>query len=469
MPCKNVLLRNAITALCLLNFASGCTDKHAQSSIDFWLTSPTQNIRFEKQAQQLRFGNQSNDFEIITVDTTQTYQTIDGFGYTLTGGSASLIHDLPDNQRSALLEELFSTDSTFIGISYLRISVGASDLSETTYSYNDIAPGQTDLTLANFSIDKEREHLIPLLKEILSINPDIKILGSPWSAPEWMKTNGSFKGGKLKPEYYSVYADYFVKYIKAMETEGIIIDAITPQNEPLHPGNNPSMIMTAEEQTVFIKNNLGPALAAGLNTKILVYDHNCDEPTYPLTILKDKEAYKYVDGSAFHLYAGEITALSQVHDAFPDKNIYFTEQYTSSTGNFAGDLNWHLKNLIIGATRNWSRTVLEWNLAADENQKPHTIGGCTTCLGALTINSTITRNVSYYTIAHASKFVRPGSIRVESNTPDGFPNVAFKTPAGKLVLIVLNEGTTPKNFNIKFNGKMVTGSLIGRAVGTFVW
>jgi glucosylceramidase len=330
--------------------------------------------------------------------------------------------------------------------------------------------GQTDLNLTNFSIDKEKQDLIPILKKIVALNPSIKILGSPWSAPVWMKTTGSFVGGSLKPEYYATYANYFVKYLQAMKEEGITIDAITPQNEPLHGGNNPSMVMQATEQATFIKNNLGPAFAAaGINTKIIAYDHNADKPEYPITVLNDAGAKPYVNGSAFHLYGGSITALTQVHNAYPDKAVYFTEQWVGGPGNFPTDLKWHVENLIIGATRNWSRNVLEWNLAADAGYNPHTPGGCTTCLGALTISSTVTRNVSYYIIAHASKFVRPGSIRVGSIDAGNIVTVAFKNPEGKKVLIALNKGPNTESFNIKFNGKMVTTSLNGGAVGTYVW
>jgi glucosylceramidase len=439
--------------------------------VDFWLTQPDRTVLFAKQSVNLNFttgaGTGSNTIE---VDTSQTFQTIDGFGYCLTGGSATLINALPSSTKDDLLNELFRSDSTFIGISYLRVSIGASDLSASTFTYDDMSSGQTDPTLQQFSIKKEKQDLIPVLKKIVAINPNIKILGSPWSAPTWMKTNNAFVGGSLKPEYYSVYAQYFVKYIQAMKAEGITIDAITIQNEPLHGGNNPSMVMQATEQADFIKNHLGPAFRnASINTKIIVWDHNCDKPEYPITILNDAAAKQYVDGSAFHMYAGSISALSQVHTAHPDKNVYFTEQWTGGPGNFAGDLKWHVQNLIIGATRNWSKNVIEWNLASDPNYQPHTIGGCTTCMGALTISSSIYRNVSYYVIAHASKFARPGSVRIASTQTSNLQTVAFKNPEGKKVLIVLNTGASAEAFNIKFNGKTVTTSLSNGAVGTFVW
>ncbi|RYF79493.1 MAG: glucosylceramidase, partial [Chitinophagaceae bacterium] len=291
------------------------------------------------------------------------------------------------------------------------------------------------------------------------------------SAPVWMKTNKSFVGGNLKAEYYTTYSNYLVKYINAMKAEGITIDAITPQNEPLHGGNNPSMVMQAADQATFIRDHLGPAFkAANLATKIIVYDHNADRTDYPITILNDVQAKSFVDGSAFHLYAGNINALSTVHNAHPDKAIYFTEQWVGGPGSFSGDLKWHVENLIIGAPRNWSRNVLEWNLAADANYRPYTNGGCSTCLGALTINgSTVTRNVAYYIIAHASKFVRPGSVRIASSVLSNLPNVAFKNPDGRKVLIVLNNSAVAIPFNIKFNAKTVTTQLNAGSVGTFVW
>ncbi len=253
--------------------------------------------------------------------------------------------------------------------------------------------------------------------------------------------------------------------------QGINIDAITPQNEPLNPDNNPSMYMTALDQADFIKNSLGPSFAKyNVTTKIICYDHNADVPQYPLTVLQDAGANKYVDGSAFHLYAGNIVTLTQVHNAFPDKNIYFTEQYTPSNGSFGGDLSWHIQNLIVGATKNWSRNVLEWNLASDPNMGPHTDGGCTTCLGAVTINgSEVLRNQSYYIIAHASKLVRPGSIRIQSSDIPDVANVAFLTPDGKKVLVVLNTGTQWQQFNISFNGKTASTSLNAGAVATYIW
>ncbi len=442
------------------------------NDMNFWLTKGDQSVMLQKQTSILAFGTTYNSYATIEVDEGKSFQTIDGFGYTLTGGSVQVINQLNAQKRQDLLKELFDTNENSIALSYLRISIGASDLDAMPFSYNDLPNGQTDINLEKFSLAPNKNDVIPMLKEILAINPNIKIMATPWSPPVWMKDNNSFIGGSLQPKYYGVYAQYFVKYIQQMKNEGITIDAITPQNEPLHPGNNPSLLMLASQQADFIKNHLGPAFkAAKVTTKIVTYDHNCNKPEYPIEILNDPEANPYVDGSAFHLYEGDISALTTVHNAFPNKNIYFTEQYTASTGSFDGDLKWHLKNVIIGSMRNWSKTALEWNLANNASFGPNTIGGCTTCKGAVTINSSdsFTRNVGYYIIAHASKFIPAGSSRISTNISGNLNNVAFKTPSGKKVLIVENDGNSPESFNIKYNGNWITTSLEAGSVGTYIW
>ncbi|MTH14899.1 glycoside hydrolase family 30 beta sandwich domain-containing protein [Flavobacterium sp. LC2016-01] len=436
-----------------------------------WITTTDETSKLKKQP-DLVFNSDVNSNQTIVVDASQKFQTIEGFGFSLTGGSAQTILKLDKAKREALLQELFSRKNDAVGISYLRISIGASDLNEVVFSYDDMPEGQTDLKLEHFNLGPDLKDVVPVLKEILAINPKIKIMGSPWSPPVWMKDNGSSKGGSLQPKYYQVYAEYFVKYIQAMKAQGIVIDAITPQNEPLHPGNNPSMLMLAEQQADFIGNNLGPAFkVAGIKTKIIVYDHNCNKPEYPLTILKNAKAYPFVTGSAFHLYEGDISALTTVHDAFPNKDLYFTEQYTGSKSSFENDLKWSVKNVVIGSMRNWSKNALSWGLANDEYYKPFTPGGCSTCKGALMIdqNQNIKREVGYYIIGHASKFVPEGSVRIGSNIAGNLHNVAFKTPSGQIVVIVENDGTTAETFNIKYNQKQISTTLNAGAVATYVW
>ena len=439
--------------------------------VEVWLTKPDGSVKLQKQNSVIEFTGNTNTYPNIEIDPSQTFQSIDGFGYTLTGGSAEVINSLSATKRKELLQELFGNGANAISISYIRLSIGASDLNSNVFSYDDVATGETDLTLSKFSLAKDQQ-LINLLKEIVQINPNIKFLATPWSAPIWMKDNGKSIGGSLKPEYYNVYAQYFVKYIKAMKNEGITIDAITPQNEPLHPGNNPSMLMSATQQADFIKNHLGPVFKnSGITTKIITFDHNCNHPDYPISVLSDKDANPYVDGAAFHLYEGDISALSTVKDAFPDKNLYFTEQWTSSDGNFGEDLKWHIKNVIIGSVRNWSKIALEWNLANDAQFNPHTDGGCTMCKGAITITSSenFEKNVGYYIIAHASKFVPQNSVRIASTQTQTLASAAFRTPEGKTVLIIENMGNIPQTFNIKMNGKMANTKLDIGAVATYIF
>ncbi|MCW3093749.1 MAG: glucosylceramidase [Ferruginibacter sp.] len=441
--------------------------------IKYWLTNPDRSALFQPQPGEVMLKKQANDYPTVAVDDTQSYQGIDGFGFALTGGSALHIIKMTPAARKALLKELFTTDKNNIGISYLRLSIGASDLNEKVFSYDDLPEGETDPMLKKFDLGPDRKDVIPVMKEILALAPGIKILGSPWSPPAWMKTIFDTRGGRLKPEFYGTYAAYFVRYIQAMKAAGINIDAITVQNEPLHPGNNPSLLMPAPDEADFIKNHLGPAFQkAGIKTKIILYDHNADRPDYPITILNDPAAAKYIDGSGFHLYGGDIEALTDVHDAHPTKNLYFTEQMVVDRPGAKGIfIAGPVKRVMIGATRNWCRNVLLWNLAADPEFKPFTDrGGCPSCQGAVTIDGdSVTRNLAYYVMAHASKLVRPGSVRIASNNLDSVSTVAFKTPTGKKVLLAANNSKSEQTFNILYKGEMVTTQLKAGAVATYTW
>lgn len=451
---------------------AAATNTQAQK-VQTWLTDPAANVFFQQQTQQTTFAKKKEaGTTTITIDDVQKFQAIDGFGWALTGGSAGHLQQMTPAVRTALLKELFTADANNIGGSYIRLSIGASDLDEKVFSYDDMPAGQTDTAMEHFDLGHDRVAVIPTVKEILTLFPKIRILGSPWSPPVWMKTNNDARGGSLKPGYYPAYAKYFVKYIQAMQAEGIHIDAITVQNEPLHPGNTPSLLMLAPDQAIFVKDHLGPAFKkAGIKTKIIIYDHNCDKPEYPISILDDPQAKQYIDGSAFHLYGGKIEAMSKVHDAHPDKNLYFTEQWVGAPGNMKHDIQEHVRNLIIGASRNWSRTVIEWNLSSNPELKPHTDrGGCDRCLGAVTIDKdNVKHNPAYYSIAHAAKFVRPGSVRIASNVAGSIHNVAFRTQQGKIVLIALNDGKEPTTFDVQYKKKTFTATLNVGAMATYVW
>lgn len=404
-----------------------------------WITSGDQTRLLQQQG-TVSFGtNSGSNPSTVTINAGTTYQTMDGFGYTLTEGSCEVISGMAATQQNQLLNDLYNP-VTGLNASVVRISIAASDLSSSSYSYNETSG---DVNMNNFSLNgPDLTYLIPILKKILIINPNIKILATPWSAPRWMKTNNSWVGGSLQTQYYAAYARYFVKYFAAMQAQGISIWGITPQNEPENPHNEPSMLMNSTEQKNFINQQLGPQMAAAGygNIKIIAFDHNCDNTAYPIDVLNNSS---YVDGAAFHLYLGNISAMSTVRNA-TNKNVYFTEQYTGSGGSFGGDLGWHMQNVVIGSTNNWSKTVLEWNAANNPSLGPRTPGGCNTCLGAITVNNSTsyTKNVAYYIIGQISKFVKPGAVRISSSSTSGtIQTVGFKNPDGSIALVVYNSGS----------------------------
>lgn len=438
-----------------------------------WLTTLDRSSLLALQPAPLHFSSASTTDRVIEVNDMEQYQSMQGFGFALTGGSAQLVVRMSPAKRDELLRELFASEGEGIHVSYLRVSIGSSDMNDHAYTYDDMPPGQTDPTLAKFSLETDRTDVIPVLKQILGINPHIRILGSPWSAPAWMKTNDDLKGGHLKQEDYAAYAEYFVKYIEGMQAEGIAIDAITVQNEPLNPKNTPSMVMFAPEQDAFIATALGPAFRkAGIKTAIQVYDHNLDVPSYPLSILADPAAAQYVEGAAFHLYGGETRAMNRVHELYPNRDLFLTEQsVTQRPHSSTLDIAEPVDRVLIGATRNWSRNVLLWNLAADPQAGPHTNnGGCTGCFGAITLDGDqVTRNAAWYAVAHFSKFVPPGSLRIGSNNLEQLDNVAFLTPDGKIVLVVSNTGNFPSSFAIHYHGRIAETTLPAESVATYIW
>lgn len=427
----------------------------------------------------LTFGTVSaTSRTVITVDDTTKYQQMDGFGASLTDSSAWVVaHDLSSPQQSSLWQSLFSASSG-IGISFLRQPMGATDFSASgNYSYDDMPAGQTDPNLANFSIAHDTAYITPLLQQALAVNPAIKIVAVPWSPPAWMKTSGTMNGGNMNTAYFSSLAQYFVKFVAGYQQQGLPIYAVLPQNEPRYSTTGyPSEYLAANDEATFIGANLGPALsAAGLgNVKILAYDHNWDDPSYPETVLGNATASSYVAGSAFHCYAGEVSAQSTVKSAYPNKDIWFTECSGVVGTNFAKDLSWDVENLEIGATRNWARSVSLWNLALDQNSGPKN-GGCPNCRGVVTIDNstspaTISNNVEYYVLGHAAKFVAPGAYRIDSNTfgSGNIEDVAFQNPDGSIALIVLNSGSNGA-FSVSWRGQSFDYTLPAGAVATFVW
>jgi len=413
---------------------------------------------------------------IIDIDVTQRYQTMVGFGAALSDASAWLIqHKLTQSRRDSLLEELFGREPG-IGFSFVRVDMGSSDFSLRHYSYDDVAPGGFDSTLAKFSIAPDRDETLPILKRALTINPRLTLMASPWSAPAWMKTSGSLVKGTLRPEAYPLFAEYFRKFIEAYAAEGVPVQLISLQNEPhFEPDNYPGMRLTPAQRALLVREHFGPLFErSGIKTQILDWDHNWDEPNSPLAVLADSGARRYLAGVAWHCYGGDVSAQSVVHDKYPEKDAYFTECSGGEWApKFADNLVWNVRTLIIGATRNWARGVLMWNLALDEKHGPHT-GGCADCRGVVTINSTdgsIVRNEEYYAFAHASRFVLPGAQRIWSSSGvEGIESVAFQNAGDRSVaLVVVNTNAQQKTFAVRVAGRAFSYTLPAGAVATFRW
>lgn len=443
-----------------------------------WVTRGDKTKLFSKESDLSVKDSLMSPFPVISVDTSILYQQIDGFGAALTGSSAHLLnrHLIPE-MKSLTLNDLFDPEQG-IGISYLRVSMGASDFSLSDFTYDDLPAGETDFALEQFTLARDLEDVVPVLQEILAINPDIRVMGTPWSPPAWMKTNSSMKGGKLREDCYSVYADYFVKYIQSMKDLGISISEVTPQNEPLYfTANYPCMEMQPAEQADFIKTHLGPKfVAAGLETRIIIYDHNWDNINYAISILDDSQAASFISGSAFHAYAGNVAAMSSVHLAHPEKDLYFTEISGGKWAtDFSANLLWYMENIFIGTTANWSKTALLWNLALNQEDGPQN-NGCSNCRGVITINDVsgyITKNEEYYAIAHFSKIVRPGAkrtgISIPQNLSSGIEAIAFLNIDGSKALIACNYSSEDKAFVVKQNGKNFTCSLPRKSVISILW
>lgn len=413
---------------------------------------------------------------LVTLDETKAYQEIEGFGASLTDSSAELIRDsLTGLQRTNLFQLLFSP-ANGIGLSFLRQPMGCSDFRLQDYTYDDLAPGESDYNLTNFSIAYEEGTIIPYLQQIATINTNLKIMGSPWTAPAWMKDGGDLYSGQLKTDAYGAYAAYFRKYVQAYAAKGLTIHFVTLQNEPLYePHEYAGMYMSSTSQALFAR-LVGQEFASnGIGTKILCYDHNWDQFPYPISVLNDAGARPYVAGSAFHGYAGDVSAQSLVHEAHTNKDIYFTETSGGgwSTG-FSDDLMDDASTLLIGALGNWAKTVFKWNLVLDQDGGPKLGGGCGNCRGLVAINSSthaVTTNADFYALAHASKFILRGARRIESaeSPADGPYTTAFVNPDTSTVVVAYNPSAYGRSYSIRWRGQSFSYSLPSKSVATFTW
>lgn len=474
-------LAGVLLAGALASTAFGATSTAGGHDISVWLTDVPNQIYLSKQAGIDWRNGRAPAAQTIHLDERRTYQSMIGFGASFTDSSAWLVGTRLDKaQRDKVMRELFSPRDG-IGLSFVRQPMGASDFAVNgNYSYDDMPAGQTDPTLANFSIDYDKPYIIPILKQAQKLNPKLTLMASPWSPPGWMKTTDSMIGGNLKPESQQPLADYFSKFLKAYKREGVPVDFISVNNEPLYqPPGYPGLGMSAEQANVFIRDYLGPTLKKRgqlSSTKILGYDHNWDVVTYPETLYADPQTSPYVYGTAWHCYGGDVRAQSMSHNSYPNKPAYHTE---CSGGEWEGDAAAGFRGgigLVVNATRDWAKGVVRWNMALDQNNGP-TNGGCPTCRGIVTVAPDAagkwgyTKTVDYYALGHASKFVRVGAKRIASNTlgAENVQDVAFVNPDGSKVLIAYNAGTTARSFNVQFGSRWFAASLPAGGAATYTW
>lgn len=415
--------------------------------------------------------------ENITVDENTRYQTFTGGGASFTDTAAWLMNNsgaLSQATRDATMRKLFSpTDG--IGLSFLRNPMGASDLARSGYTYDDVPAGQTDPSLAKFSLAHDLADVIPLTRQARQLNPDLTVMASPWTAPAWMKDSGSLNGGWLKAEDYGAYASYFVKYLQGYRDQGVPVSYVTAQNEPTCCSGYPSMSWNASGLAYFTKSELLPRLQqAGLSTKVLAHDWNWDTyDSYAAQTVDDAAVRSHPNfgGIAWHGYGGDVGKQTAVHNQYPALDAFATEH---SGGTWIADQQREDLSDIINYTRNWAKSVTKWSLAVDQNMGPHN-GGCGTCTGLITVHNgdgrsgSVDYTVEYYDMGHLTKFVRPGAQRIASTASSAVPNVAWRNPDGSKALIAYNGATSAKQVTINWGAQHATYTLPARTSATFTW
>jgi glucosylceramidase len=465
-----------------------------------WVTTVDRS-QLLTEAAPVTFGRGSSAEPTIVVDPERAYQRMDGFGASITDSAAAVLYRLTPAAREATMRSLFDP-AHGIGISFVRQPIGSSDFTAASehWTYDDVPAGETDFALRHFSIARDQAQVLPLLRQARQLNPRLSVMATPWSPPAWMKTGDSLIGGRLQddPAVYRAYARYLVKFVQAYARAGVPVDYLSVQNEPQNrnPNGYPGTDLPVRQEVAVIE-ALGPLLArVSPRTKILAYDHNWTthpndvattppgedpETDYPYQVMASPAA-RWVAGTAYHCYSGDPSAQTALHEAFPGKGIWFTECSGSHGPNdppaqvFRDTLTWHARNIVIGTTRNWAKSVVTWNIALDPSGGPH-LGGCDTCTGLVTVDPdrAVTRNAEYFTIGHLAKFVRPGAVRIESTSfgttgwNGQIMDVAFRNPDGATALVVHNENDDPRSFAVRVGERQFEYTLPGGALATFTW
>ncbi len=463
---------------------NGAPSRPVDSDVELYVTTGHKSMLFKQLPLDYCENDPMSPYE-IRIDPDTRYQEIVGFGPAITGSTGYNLQKMTAEDREKILRECFDTEEG-LGFSLVRISIGGSDFTLGEYTWCD----QEGIDFFDVHL-YDRRDVFPVLKEILEINPDVKIIGTPWSCPRWMKVgldgSSAYNGwtsGRLNPACYEDYAEYFVMWIETMETEGFPIYAITVQNEPLNKGNSMSLYMPWEDQAAFIK-VLGPKMQArGLKTKILCYDHNYNydnvagQENYVVKLFGDQEAAQWIAGSAWHNYGGNVSELDNIRTLFPQKEIYFTEASIGSWGyNFSNNTLGEFESIFLGTMSRGGRGVTLWNLMLDENGAPNRPGGCQTCFGVVDISSknyayeSIERNSQYYDLAHCSKVIKQGAVRIATNDTEitDVKYMAFENPDGSYAFVAVNRGSDSRKLTINDGIRHFSYDLPGNAIASFRW
>ncbi|MHC4436211.1 MAG: glycoside hydrolase family 30 protein [Planctomycetota bacterium] len=452
-----------LSLVALLVFIA-CRSLYSAPVVKWWISSQDMKNKLSPQTDIIFAPVSQLSKSAIVVDDRTTYQTIIGLGSSLEHSTCYNISLLPPARQKKVLESIVDKDKG-IGMNLMRICFGTADFTASAwYSYDDPPDKQPDPKLKYFSIEKDREYVLPILKLAQQINPELKFFASPWSPPAWMKTNKSMCGGRLNRQYYKPFAEYMARSVEAYRAEGLDIIAITPQNEPEYfPDTYPTCGWTAQQQRDFIRDHLGPVFAQhNLATKIWCYDHNFNHPNFPAAILKDPEAAKYIDGTGFHLYEGKPSAMTWLHEKFPDKHVYFTE---GSVFDMAGAVE------IVSYLRNWARCYNAWVTVIDHkaqpNPGPHDCSPTCIVLNSETLE--LQYRFDYYMYGHFMKYIERRAVRIDSTSSKNMPNVALKNPDGSIVLVVANPGRKTQKLSIGWKNLGLETELAARSIATLVW
>lgn len=454
------------------------------ASAEVYLTTSNRAFALTRRPDLTMASSAPRGLPVIQVNENKRYQRFTGIGAAMTDSSAWLVWDeLPKVKRAALLSDLFGSSGIHLG--FLRVQMGASDFTVggVPYSYDDMPAGQSDPTLANFSIAHDLPYVIPSIRQALKDNPSLAVLANPWSPPAWMKANDSLDNinglGALLPSAYGPLAQYFVKFVESYAARGIPIDAITPQNEPNYPPwpgvSYPGTTLLPDDEATFISKYLAPAFAAaGIHLKIYGNDLSWISAPYARAVAASPAASDLA-GLSWHCYGGSPTTMSQFHAQYPSM-----DQIVDECSPEIRPLN--TAETVISSLRNWAGAVAVWNIALDPQggpvQPPNS--GCSGCTGVVTVSEAahaVGFNLKYYQLGQVSKFVQPGAYRIASNNfvsyssvaSAGLDDVAFQNPDGSKALIAYNNSTEPRSFAVKADRRYFNYSLPAHAMATFVW